>query len=89
MASISYSFLVTIVYFSTYALVFFITSIYCAIEIVIKEKNKDNDKGKCSGCFKSWLESVWAKKRVYLEVIPHIFDQATCWCFISILGITK
>ena len=27
--------------------------------------------------FKRWLKLTWSKKKVYLQLIPHFFDQAT------------
>eukprot|EP01084_Bolivina_argentea_P209368 356643_1 len=83
----AYSVVVTIVYFSIYASVFFAASIFCAYEVKTKFKSKNDDFGLelaaapislCSRKFlKLWVKSLWKMKKIYISIIPHIFDQAT------------
>ncbi len=40
----------------------------------ISQKNEIYDKN----AFKHWAKLVYAKKKVYWALIPHIFDQAVC-----------
>ena len=124
----NYSSTVTWTYFAIYALIFLITSIYCAIEVNNQNKehninnptttrntvNTDNEeakyeddqtihaiqiasgegnghqnnstaindkpkkgKKKCIKLLTQWAKLVWKKKKIYLALLPHFFDQAT------------
>eukprot|EP01083_Nonionella_stella_P125152 378422_1 len=70
--SFDYSLVITWGYFITYVLVFTIASIVCAISVY---KDKE-DKGVVK-LAKAWAKSIWVKKKIYLELVPHFFDQAT------------
>ena len=107
----------TWIYFSIYAIIFLIVSIYCAIEVnnqnkddnqnnantttkntkntkqgddgtitaiqiatnssQIATKNSISNKKRIWKLFKQWAKLVWKKKKIYLALIPHFFDQAT------------
>ena len=84
--AVDYSLVVTWTYFTVYVTIFFAVSIYCAI--VVKQeydqhKNEQQlqqevqDQWSKKKLFKKWYRSVWKKKKVYLNLIPHLFDQAT------------
>eukprot|EP01083_Nonionella_stella_P190303 704809_1 len=67
-----YSVTVATCYFILYLTIFVITSVVCALE------TKKETASCCSKAFfKLWLKSLWQKKKLYLTVIPHLFDQAT------------
>ena len=82
----SYSLIVTWSYFSVYVTIFFIVSIICGIS-VRKEYKAQNSiqsttqsnvkKWSKKKIVKEWAKSVWKKKKIYLQLIPHLFDQAT------------
>ena len=42
---------------------------------------KNNKNKSCFKIFKTftkyWLKSLWTKKKIYISIVPHIFDQAT------------
>eukprot|EP01084_Bolivina_argentea_P042762 78832_1 len=81
----SYSIAVTIIYFSTYASVFCGASIFCAYSINKEMNYTSTIQAKttkptslCSKTFvKLWGKSLWKMKKVYISIVPHIFDQAT------------
>eukprot|EP01084_Bolivina_argentea_P122635 217309_1 len=88
----SYSLVVSIIYFSTYVAVFCGASIFCAYSIygTMKSpngsiasnlKNKTTTRSRLSLCSrdfaKLWIKSLWKMKKVYISIVPHIFDQAT------------
>eukprot|EP01083_Nonionella_stella_P214846 773779_1 len=60
-------------YFIAYVLMFVIVSIVCAIG-VHREKDPNANIRELT---KAWLISLWHKKKIYGELIPHFFDQAT------------
>eukprot|EP01084_Bolivina_argentea_P022228 41316_1 len=79
-----YSFVVTWTYFSVYFAVFFIVSIVCAMKVhkeykkynLIQERT-DSKAWTKKGMITNWGKLVWQKKKVYFQLIPHFFDQAT------------
>ena len=86
-SSEAYSLVVTWTYFILYILIFLIVSIVCAHEV---KQCRDNIKDcaelpsdyKASdwtrkGSFTQQYQSLWKKKKVYFQLIPHFFDQAT------------
>ena len=42
-----------------------------------KLTSTDNKKHGCKYYVKKWLKLTWNKKKIYLSIIPHLFDQAT------------
>eukprot|EP01083_Nonionella_stella_P039243 106736_1 len=67
-----YSVTVATCYFVLYLTIFAITSVVCALQ------TKKVAASCCSKTFfKLWIKSLWQKKKLYLTVIPHFFDQAT------------
>ena len=74
MAESTLSFIIGAIYMGIYLFAFFITSIYCAYIII----NNEGYKGKgCIYKIKKWIKLSWKKKKLYLAIIPHLFDQAT------------
>eukprot|EP01084_Bolivina_argentea_P005912 11174_1 len=82
----SYSFLVTWTYFTVYFTIFFIVSIICAIKLRKEYKQQKNiqqvqqkqlQKWSKKGIIKQWGKCVWTKRKIYFQLIPHFFDQAT------------
>ena len=61
------------IYLMTYFVAFFVTSIYCGYIVICN----DNQNIKISNPVIQWLLLTWNKKRLYLCIIPHLFDQAT------------
>ena len=61
-----------------YCSVFAITSIYCAYS-TFKDRAQGQSMDSCFSyqSFKAWIKLTWSFKRLYLAIIPHIFDQAT------------
>eukprot|EP01084_Bolivina_argentea_P307597 531696_1 len=86
-ADSDYPQIVTWTYFTVYVTIFLGVSIYCVYKIRKDYKNYKNvqelqqnqlqqDWSK-KGMFKTWYKSVWKKKKIYFQLIPHFFDQAT------------
>ena len=141
----TYATTISVIYFSVYAIVFLVASLYCAYEVenryhLIKKQssvpkqsstskpsiatnqtlkqyestplhiqmaisnedvlepditeseevkenmiyNPESDTIKQKSCFKRWrsftkywMKSLWKKKKIYVSIVPHIFDQAT------------
>eukprot|EP01084_Bolivina_argentea_P064995 118489_1 len=71
--SFDYSLAITWAYFIVYVVMFLVVSIICAIHI---KKESDPDASICH-LIKAWGKSLWTKKKIYGELIPHFFDQAT------------
>eukprot|EP01084_Bolivina_argentea_P098363 176774_1 len=42
-----------------------------------KIKAKTDGKKGCKHYFKKWIKLSWAKKKIYVSIAPHLFDQAT------------
>lgn len=86
--AVDYSFVVTWTYFSVYVTIFLGVSFYCAIKVkkeynehksiqeIQQDKTQQQDWSK-RGILMKWGKSVWQKKKIYLQLIPHFFDQAT------------
>eukprot|EP01083_Nonionella_stella_P172767 593932_1 len=77
-----YAFVVTWTYFSAYMFIFLIVSIVCAFTVrseyaEFKNKDADNAKWSMAKLSKRWAKLLWRKKKVYGQLIPHFFDQAT------------
>eukprot|EP01083_Nonionella_stella_P226797 805115_1 len=77
-----YAFVVTWTYFSAYVFIFFIVSVVCAFTVrseyeEFKNKDADNVKWSMAKLSKRWAKLLWRKKKVYGQLIPHFFDQAT------------
>eukprot|EP01083_Nonionella_stella_P008967 25991_1 len=74
----SYSITVTWIYFSFYIITVLIVSVVCASTVRSEYADKDTTV-KCTDkkFLKSWGKSLWKKKKVYGQLIPHFFDQAT------------
>eukprot|EP01084_Bolivina_argentea_P301829 520831_1 len=70
MLSQSYGFYVSVVYFTIYAAVFVIGSIYSAKEVYSSSNGLKK-------FLMNWRKSLWTKKSIYFAVVPHIFDQAS------------
>eukprot|EP01084_Bolivina_argentea_P098361 176769_1 len=102
------SVILTWTYFSTYCLIFVITSIWSAItikqqhkqqkstkeyssiqntnaqkniyntniSIELKEKTSTKHRG-CKHYVRMWFKLTWQKKKIYISLAPHLFDQAT------------
>eukprot|EP01083_Nonionella_stella_P034164 93533_1 len=82
MAGYNYSFVVTWTYFTIYMFIFLIVSVVCALTVrteYIIDKNKDEQITKWTArkLIRKWAMLLWQKKKVYLQLIPHFFDQAT------------
>ena len=85
--AVDYSLIVTWTYFSIYVLTFLVVSVLCAIKVKkeykrqtsVQDKREDNVASNVSKTkfVKRWAKLLWAKKKVYLQLIPHLFDQAT------------
>eukprot|EP01083_Nonionella_stella_P057275 150408_1 len=68
-----YSLVIMWAYFIAYVLMFVVVSIVCAIGV---HRKKDPKANICK-LIKAWVISLWHKKKIYGELIPHFFDQAT------------
>eukprot|EP01084_Bolivina_argentea_P165498 287512_1 len=68
-----YSMLIMWAYFSAYVVMFSVVSIICAIH-VHREKYPNS---KAVVLIKAWTVSLWQKKQIYGQLLPHFFDQAT------------
>eukprot|EP01083_Nonionella_stella_P226798 805117_1 len=80
--SADYAFVVTWTYFTFYVFIFLIVSIVCAFTVrseysEFKDKDTDNVKWSVSKLFQRWAKLLWRKKKVYGQLVPHFFDQAT------------
>eukprot|EP01083_Nonionella_stella_P117094 348514_1 len=78
----NYAFVVTWTYFTIYVVLFLMVSVACAFAvrskyIEAKNKNQGNVKWSVAKLFQIWIKLLWRKKKVYLQLIPHFFDQAT------------
>ena len=71
---IHFSLVITWSYFIVYSIVFFIVSIVCAVRV--REIHNESELSICSA-FISWAKLLWKKKKVYIQLVPHFFDQAT------------
>ena len=83
--TVDYSLVITWTYFSLYFVTFVIVSILCAMKVrqeykesksqqEISQNQKQMSKKKA---IIYWAKLSWKKKKVYLQLIPHFFDQAT------------
>ena len=83
--ALDYSLIVTWSYFALYMIGFLIVSIICAIKIRKQWKenksqveiNPDQKKMSKRSALVLWAKLLWKKKKVYLQLVPHFFDQAT------------
>ena len=80
-----YSLVVTWTYFSVYVIAFLIVSIVCAAKIkkeykasqATQELAPDQILMTKKTAITHWAKLLWKKKKVYLQLVPHFFDQAT------------
>eukprot|EP01083_Nonionella_stella_P170556 580666_1 len=68
-----FSLLIMWAYFIAYCIMFLVVSIVCAINIHKEKEPKAN----IFKLIKAWGKSLWHKKKIYGELLPHFFDQAT------------
>ena len=64
---------VTIVYGAIYGLILIFVSIY-SFKFLNKYNKKFNKSNSCKKLYK-WLRDVWKRKRCYIPIITHLFDQ--------------
>eukprot|EP01083_Nonionella_stella_P268368 907200_1 len=80
---VDYSMVILWAYFIAYILMFLVVSIICAIS-VHREKFPNSSIGTL---LKAWVVSLWHKKKIYGELLPHFFDQATDFGVVYEFGI--
>eukprot|EP01083_Nonionella_stella_P016456 45937_1 len=77
----TYSLVVTWTYFTVYVLMILVVSVLCAIDMYKEQQSQYNtndvDMDLIVSIIKKWGKSIWKKRRIYLPLIPHFFDQAT------------
>eukprot|EP01083_Nonionella_stella_P078773 215773_1 len=71
--SFDYSLVIMWAYFVAYCLMFLVVSIVCAVNVHREKEPKAN----IFKLIKAWVVSLWHKKKIYGELLPHFFDQAT------------
>ena len=76
-------------YFIVYSIVFFIVSIVCAERVRklynesrekttdLEDLDPDNEPMTKSSAFVHWAKLLWEKKKIYIQLVPHFFDQAS------------
>ena len=69
----SYSTIVTLCYLFIYGFIIIGTSIYCAFYVYTQQ----NTQRKCSKIVKEWWKLINQKRKIYITIIPHLFDTAT------------
>ena len=67
--------IVTIIYGSIYAIFFIVVSVY-SFNFLMKYDNKFIQSS-CMKKFKIWAIDSWKRKKCYIPIIAHIFDQIT------------
>eukprot|EP01084_Bolivina_argentea_P075247 136417_1 len=77
-----YSFVATWTYFALYITMFLIVSIVCAVKVTKEHHKQKNIQESIyqytkTKLIKQWIKLLWQKKKIYLQLIPHFFDQAT------------
>ena len=52
-----------------------------------RHSTSNHKKHGCKHYLKKWMKLTWSKKRIYLSIIPHLFDQATdCGVIVTYYG---
>eukprot|EP01084_Bolivina_argentea_P128794 227580_1 len=80
-----YSYVVTWTYFGVYVIIFLVTSIVCAMRVrsdykqyqQIPQSHKQPIVLTKVDFVKLWGKLLWKKKKVYFQLVPHLFDQAS------------
>eukprot|EP01083_Nonionella_stella_P240133 839735_1 len=66
---------VTIAFDSTYAILLTVASVH-SFHFLMKFNQKFAYKSTCAR-FKMWIRDVWQRRRCYIPLITHLFDQVT------------
>eukprot|EP01084_Bolivina_argentea_P182850 315599_1 len=84
-----FSYVVTWTYFAVYVTMFLFVSIICAIKVqtdykhyrTIQQSNQQIQTNQSTltklNLVEQWAKLLWKKKKVYFQLLPHLFDQAT------------